>query len=80
MSAASLEAGIAWGFESFGEYLDQIGSSLCLNVAGLVGHTALRLFVMGDAAMEREATTEEVERMSRVLRERCPLAPTARLV
>ena len=52
MSAASLETGIVWDFETFAEYLDQLDSGVRLNVAGLVGHTALRVYVMGDEAME----------------------------
>ena len=69
MSAESLDAGIVWDFETFGEYLGQIDGSLRLNAAALVGHTALRLFVMGSAAMEREATSDEVAAMADVLRD-----------
>ena len=34
-----------------------------LNFTAYIGHTALRLYVMGDAAYERAATTEEIDRM-----------------
>jgi N-acyl-D-aspartate/D-glutamate deacylase len=37
---------------------------MALNVAALVGHSAVRHTVMGPAAYEREATGEEIERMA----------------
>ena len=70
MDANSLSAGIAWDFETFPEYLDLVqrrGTSL--NFTAYIGHTALRLYVMGDAAYERAATPEEIERMCRLVDE-----------
>jgi N-acyl-D-aspartate/D-glutamate deacylase len=72
MSFACLEAGCgaAWPFETFPQYLDVIerrGSAI--NVAALVGHTPLRLYVMGEAATERAATDDEIARMRRLVRE-----------
>jgi len=70
MSLPTLEAGIPWDFETFPEYLDSVerhGS--VLNYAAYVGHTAVRLFVMGDAGYERAATDDELERMADVVRE-----------
>ena len=64
MDADSLSAGIAWEFETFPDYLDLVGRrGTALNFTAYIGHTALRLFVMGDAAYERAATPEEIERM-----------------
>jgi N-acyl-D-aspartate/D-glutamate deacylase len=66
MSLASLEAGCgtAWPFETFPEYLDAIERrGTAINVAVLVGHTPVRLYVMGEEATERAATAEEVARM-----------------
>src|SRR3954447_4355688 len=40
-----------------------------LNVGAMVGHTPVRLFVMGDAATERAATEDEVEAMRVIVRE-----------
>lgn len=68
MNVATLQAGIPWDFETFPEYLDSIrrrGSML--NYNAFVGHTALRLFVMGDAAYEREATDAEIQGMCQAL-------------
>jgi len=70
MDVAALEAGIPWDFATFPEYLASVERhGLGLNFAAYLGHTALRLFVMGDAAYEREATPDEIERMREVLRE-----------
>ncbi|MBM4266286.1 MAG: amidohydrolase family protein [Deltaproteobacteria bacterium] len=60
-------AGVPWEWESYGEYLDFIRPHLGINVAGLVGHSALRHYVMGPAAQERAATEDEVAAMSKVL-------------
>ncbi len=59
--------GVAWSWESYPDYLDYIRKDLGINVAGLVGHSALRTYVMGAAAQERAATDEETAAMCRVL-------------
>ena len=70
MNVASLAAGIPWDFSTFPEYLASVERrGTGLNYAAYIGHTALRLFVMGDAAYERVATPDEVARMQAVLRE-----------
>ena len=72
MSAEALRAGLGdeWPFETFPQYLDVIeamGSSI--NVAPLVGHTPVRLSVMGEEATERAATGAEVAAMRAVVAE-----------
>ena len=71
MSLPTLEAGIPWEFETFGEYLDTVerhGS--VLNFNAYVGHTPVRLFVMGDEGYEREEPTDdELARMADVVRD-----------
>jgi N-acyl-D-amino-acid deacylase len=71
MSLSTLEAGIPWDFETFPEYLDAVdrhGSAL--NYTAYVGHTAVRLFVMGDEGYEREEPTDdELHRMAQIVRE-----------
>jgi N-acyl-D-aspartate/D-glutamate deacylase len=72
MSLAALEAGLgeAWPFETFPEYLDAVERrGTALNVAVLLGHTPLRLYVMGEDATERPATAEETARMRALVRE-----------
>ncbi len=72
MSVAALQAGLGtdWGFETFPEYLDSIEArGTAINVGAMIGHTPLRLYVMGEAATERAATTEEIVRMRALARE-----------
>ena len=66
MSLEALQAGVGadWPFESFPEYLDAIEArGTAINVGALVGHTPVRMYVMGEESTEREATPEEVEKM-----------------
>ena len=68
MSMDALNEGIDWCFETFPEYLDAIDQRATrLNVGAFVGHSTLRLFVVGPE--EREATEDEVETMRTLLRE-----------
>jgi N-acyl-D-aspartate/D-glutamate deacylase len=64
---SAFEAAVPWKWESYPEYLDFVREGLGINVAGLVGHSALRVFVMGAAAQERKATPEELRVMCDVL-------------
>ena len=70
MNVDSLAEGIPWDFETFPEYLDSISRrGIALNFGAYIGHTALRLFVVGDEAYERASTDEEVARMVEVVAE-----------
>jgi N-acyl-D-aspartate/D-glutamate deacylase len=70
MNPATLAAGIPWDFETHPEYLASVGKrGSALNFGAYVGHTAVRLYVMGDAAYERKATADEIARMCQVVRE-----------
>jgi N-acyl-D-amino-acid deacylase len=69
MDVAALAAGVPWDFETFPQYLESIRRrGLGLNFGAYIGHTALRLFVMGDAAYDRTATVDEVETMRDTVR------------
>jgi len=63
----TFDAGVPFSWESFGEYLDFIRPGLGINVGALVGHSALRYYVMGPASQERVATDEEIMRMCEVM-------------
>jgi len=64
MSLAALEHGITWDWETFPEYLDALARMRpALNVGALIGHSALRYFVLDDDATERAATDDEIARM-----------------
>jgi N-acyl-D-aspartate/D-glutamate deacylase len=68
MPLPALRAGVDWGWTSFPEYLDRLRGRLGVNVASLMGHVALRQFVMGDAASERAATAAEIAQMKEILK------------
>ena len=70
MSLKAMEEGIEWGFETFPQYLDFLQSTRpALNIGAFVPHSTVRYWVMGPAAQEREATTEEVAQMAGLVRE-----------
>jgi N-acyl-D-aspartate/D-glutamate deacylase len=70
MDPATLTAGVVWDFETFPEYLDAVGRrGTDLNFTAYIGHSALRLYVLGDAAYERPATADEIAHMSALVRE-----------
>jgi N-acyl-D-aspartate/D-glutamate deacylase len=72
MSLAALKAGIGadWPFQTFPEYMDALDRRpLGINVAVMVGHTPVRLSVMGDESTTRAATPAEVAEMKRIVAE-----------
>src|SRR5437867_3983740 len=72
MSLEALRAGIGaeWPFESFAEFLGAIERrGTAINVGALVGHTPVRLHVMGQEAAEREATAAEIAAMRTLVAE-----------
>ncbi|HYB71672.1 MAG TPA: amidohydrolase family protein [Candidatus Bathyarchaeia archaeon] len=64
-----LQAGVPWTWETFPEYMNVIGDRLGVNVGTLVGHSAVRLYAMGDACSERAATDAELAVMRGLVRE-----------
>ena len=57
--------GLPWDWESYGGYLDSIERlGPMVNVCGLVGHSATRFNVMGERAIEEQATPEEIEKIA----------------
>jgi N-acyl-D-aspartate/D-glutamate deacylase len=69
MPLDALEAGVKWGFESFGDYLETLRRRrLRLNTAAMVGHSTIRYMIMGEEATERPATAPEVEQMKGAVR------------
>jgi N-acyl-D-amino-acid deacylase len=70
MPFASLAAGVVWEWESFPEYLRALRARpLGPNVGALLGHSALRAWVLGEAAYDRAATSGEIAEMQRLVRE-----------
>ena len=59
----ALEKGVPWGWKSYGDYLDRLEGHVGINVGGIVGHIAVRQYVMGEESTERKATASEVQKM-----------------
>jgi N-acyl-D-amino-acid deacylase len=69
MSQEAIESGVTWQWTTIGEYLDTLDQRLGLNVAALIGHNAVRYYVMGDEASERQATADEIAAMQQLVRD-----------
>ncbi|MFZ6003672.1 MAG: N-acyl-D-amino-acid deacylase family protein [Actinomycetota bacterium] len=66
----ALHEGIDWAWESFPEYLDALEATpRAIDVAAQVPHAALRAYVMGERAHERDADPEEIQLMSKLAEE-----------
>lgn len=57
------------GWETFPEYMDSMRGRIGVNVVTQIGHSALRRYVMGDDALERAATDDEVAAMVAIVEE-----------
>ena len=65
----TFDEAVPFSWESFPEYLDHIRGTLGVNVAALIGHSALRYYVMGAASQERTANAEELDEMCKLVEE-----------
>jgi N-acyl-D-aspartate/D-glutamate deacylase len=64
MRLATMTAGITWDFETYSDYLRAVARRRpAINFGGYVGHTAVRVYVMGQDASERRATDAELDAM-----------------
>jgi len=69
MPLAALEAGVPWGWSTFAEYLDALDGQVAVNTGFLVGHCALRRYVMGERSIGNRATDDDVAAMVALLHE-----------
>ena len=72
MSLDALWAGLGedWPFTTFPEFLAAIEARGCaINVGAFIGHTPVRMFVMGEASTEREASAAEIEQMQALVQD-----------
>jgi N-acyl-D-aspartate/D-glutamate deacylase len=67
----SMKAGIDWNWESFPEYLAHVERlPKGVNYGIFLGHDALRMYVMGERAFEKQAATQDdISRMRQLLKE-----------
>ena len=65
----AIQAGVKWSWETIPQYLNALDQRLGLNVASLIGHSAVRRYVMGEASQERHATEDEIAAMKAIVRE-----------
>ena len=65
----TFDRAVPFTWNSFPEYLDHIRPKLGINVGALIGHSAVRLYVMGAASQERAATQDEIEKMCVIIEE-----------
>jgi N-acyl-D-amino-acid deacylase len=56
-------------WETFPQYLDQMDRNLGVNVGNLIGHTAVRYYVMDDDCQKRTATDDEIKAMQGLVRD-----------
>src|SRR5690606_22827489 len=63
MPLAALEEGRGWSWETFEEYRDRLDGRIGVNAGFMVGHCALRRYVMGADAIDNEASPEQVAAM-----------------
>jgi N-acyl-D-aspartate/D-glutamate deacylase len=69
MPSQVLRQAVKWEWTSFPQYLDRLQEKLGVNVAALMGHCAVRQFVMGEESSERAATPVEIAQMKSLVRE-----------
>jgi N-acyl-D-aspartate/D-glutamate deacylase len=57
--------GLPWSWQSYGGYLDALEVLRpSINICGLVGHCAIRFYVMGERSVEELATEEEIRQIA----------------
>ena len=69
--ADTIMAGLDWGWETYGDYLRALGQrKLGVNAGGMIGHSALRYYVMGERSLdETPATEDDIKAMAAVMAE-----------
>ncbi len=64
----AIMSGLPWTWEDYGDYLTSVETLRpSLNIAGLVGHSAVRYYVMGDRSFADMASDEETAQMAQIV-------------
>src|SRR5208282_5956642 len=56
-------------WETIPQYMERLDHHLGVNVGNLIGHTAVRYYVMGDDCQKRTATDDEIKEMQGLVRD-----------
>ncbi len=70
MPLEALEAGLAWDWDSYGDWFSRLDGGIGVNAGFLVGHSAVRRVVLGDGCHE-PATEAQIEAMAALVSEAC---------
>ena len=66
----AIMAGVNWDWETFPEYLGAVSRApKAINYGSYIGHSALRMYAMGERALDEAATEADVEIMTRAVTE-----------
>ena len=66
----AMVAGIDWRWETFPDYLEAVDSfPKAINYAAYIGHSALRMYAMGERALDREADEDDLALMADLVQE-----------
>ena len=70
MPLPALEQGLAWDWDGFGDWRGRLDGRIAVNAGFLVGHSAVRRAVLGDASHE-PATDDQISAMAALVRDAC---------
>ncbi|SJZ33738.1 N-acyl-D-aspartate/D-glutamate deacylase [Enhydrobacter aerosaccus] len=66
----AMAAGIDWNWETFPDYMATVeGLPKAINYGMYIGHSALRMYVMGKRALEQVASEDDMRRMALLVQE-----------
>ena len=64
----AIMSGLPWTWENYGDYLNAVEKLRPgLNIAGMVGHSAVRYYVMGDRSFAEQASDAEKKQMADIV-------------
>jgi N-acyl-D-aspartate/D-glutamate deacylase len=64
----AIMSGLPWTWEDYGDYLSAVEKLRPgINIAGLVGHSAVRYYVMGERSFEDQASDAEKQQMAKIV-------------